>query len=169
MPRPLPRLTLAPLDATERKAFLESQAVEYADEKVRAGIWTRTGSIDRAREEIRTTIAAPWARGGHRFYKGLDESGRRVGWIWVGPVPGGASDAEVRWLYQITVEPTFRGQGYGRALLRATEDELRTVGVRELRLNVFAWNAVAISLYRSSGYDTAVEYDSGFEFLKRLD
>ncbi len=167
MPRSAPRVSLAALNTAERAPFLEAQAAEYADEKARAGVWTREESVGRSREEIRRLLATPSAAP-HRFYQGLDAARRVVGWIWLGPMPGGVSDPAVFWLYQITVAPQLRGQGYGRALLRAAEAEVRALGGREVRLNVFAWNRVALSLYQSSGYETLAEDESGSELRKSL-
>ena len=45
-----------------------------------------------------------------------------------------------------------RGKGYGRALLRAAEEETLRNGVPTLGLNVFGRNHVARKLYESSGY-----------------
>ena len=160
------QVSLVALDAAEHASFLDAQAVEYAEQKARAGVWTRESSLERAREEIRSLLASSSGPPPHRFYRGLDDAGRLVGWVWTGPVPGAAADPAVVWLYQITVAPTLRGRGYGRALLAATEDEVRARGGRELRLNVFAWNGVALSLYRSSGYETVSEDGVGFELRK---
>ena len=54
--------------------------------------------------------------------------------------------------YDLEVEPGHRGQGWGRAVVRAVEDELRGAGVRAVSLNVFGPNHVARSLYESEGW-----------------
>jgi ribosomal protein S18 acetylase RimI-like enzyme len=48
-----------------------------------------------------------------------------------------------------------RGKGYGRALLRAAEEQAAQQGIDTIGLNVFGSNAVARELYQSSGYETA--------------
>ena len=50
------------------------------------------------------------------------------------------------------MEPQHRGRGWGRAVLRAVQDELRDLGVRAVGLNVFGPNATARSLYESEGW-----------------
>lgn len=159
-------IRLLRLSREEREAFLESQVREYADEKSRAGLWTQEESLPKAEEDIRRLLVADGLRA-HRFLKGVLER-RTVGWVWVGPVPGSTPGSMSRWLYQITVEEALRGLGHGRALLAATEAYLRARGVRELRLNVFAWNQVARRLYETAGYAIASRSRAGLEMRKRL-
>jgi len=50
-----------------------------------------------------------------------------------------------------------RGQGFGRALLAAAEEEVRRHGIGALTLNVFGDNPTAISLYTSAGYQVTTQ------------
>jgi GNAT superfamily N-acetyltransferase len=149
----------------DRAKFLERETADYADAKARAGMWPAEDALVRARKEIAEVLAQP---GPHEILKAIDAKGREVGWVWVGPVPEANSPSTIRWLYQITVEKRLRGRGYGRALLAATERWVRGQGASELRLNVFAWNQVAISLYESSGYEVAERAETNLEMRKRL-
>ena len=78
-------------------------------------------------------------------------SGERVGHLWYGP-RSRQPDPDVVWLYDIAVEPELRGRGYGRALLRLLEDEVRASGAARIELNVFGDNLPARHLYESAGY-----------------
>jgi len=152
----------------EREAALEQEAVEYADAKARAGIWPRVEALKRSREEIRGLVGTRPADRGHEFFVGLDTADRRIGWIWLGPVPSSDAPRDTRWLFQIVVDATRRGQGLGRGLLRAAEEHVLETGGTQLALNVFRWNSVAVALYTSSGYDTAFQDEKAFEMRKRL-
>ncbi len=152
----------------ERAAALEAEAIDYADAKARAGIWTHEESAARARAEIQGLVGARPTERGHEFYVALDGSGQRVGWLWIGPVPSEGASADARWLFQIVVDAPLRGRGLGRALLRAAEERVLASGRAELALNVFRWNTVAVALYRSSGYDIAFQDDKALEMRKRL-
>lgn len=55
-------------------------------------------------------------------------------------------------LYSTAVAPERRGNGLGRALLRAAEAAARRRGAAWMRLEVRTDNAAAIELYRSAGY-----------------
>lgn len=57
-------------------------------------------------------------------------------------------------LYSIAVAPSRRGRGHAGRLLAAAEQAAFARGCIELRLEVRADNAVAISFYRSHGYRT---------------
>jgi GNAT superfamily N-acetyltransferase len=77
------------------------------------------------------------------------DDGHRVGHIWFAPsdeVP------ERAWIYDVTVEESERGKGYGRALMRAFELRAREHGFVQAGLNVFGDNLVARTLYESLGY-----------------
>ena len=157
-----------PLSPTELKAFIEMQVEEFAREKVLAGHWTQADARKNSRKSIvRLTGKDPFARG-HRFWKGVDAQGRRLGWIWIGPIPDASPIERGRWLYQITVEVSRRGRGYGRAMLAATERVLAGEGVDALHLNVFAWNTAARSLYDSMGYEIVQESATDAQMRKAL-
>ena len=56
------------------------------------------------------------------------------------------------WVYNIEVDPAFRGRGYGRAAMILAEEEARSRGMTSLGLNVHGQNTVARSMYDSLGY-----------------
>jgi ribosomal-protein-alanine N-acetyltransferase len=60
-----------------------------------------------------------------------------------------AKEAE---LLRIAVDPAWRGQGMGRALLAACETELAASGLRDLHLEVRVSNAAARALYADAGW-----------------
>jgi ribosomal protein S18 acetylase RimI-like enzyme len=83
--------------------------------------------------------------------KGVRGDGTPVGVLWIGLThPRGIPDCA--FLYDIEVEEAYRGAGYGRALLAAGEDGVRSHGVGGLELNVFGDNTRAIRLYDTAGY-----------------
>ncbi|HYT00232.1 MAG TPA: GNAT family N-acetyltransferase [Thermoplasmata archaeon] len=161
-------VSIVRLTTSERNAFLEAEMVRYAEAKSRAGVWTPDEAPARAREEIEQLLHGRPELRGHRFYKALDGSRREIGWAWIGPVPGTEADRRTRWLFQILVKEEFRGQGFGRALLRAAEERAASDGAEMLGLNVWAFNDVARSLYESSGYETVARYPAGTEMRKHL-
>jgi GNAT superfamily N-acetyltransferase len=156
------------MTAAERQAALDGEASEYAEAKSRAGIWAREGSLSRARKEIASTVGSDPDKRGHEFFFGVGGRGQRIGWAWFGPMPGSRLALRKRWLYQIIVDESFRGQGYGRGLLQAVERGLLDEGVVWLHLNVFRWNSVAVELYSSSGYEIVSPGAKGLEMRKRL-
>ncbi len=75
---------------------------------------------------------------------------RKIGVLWFGirrnrTVP----EAYVR---DIVIEASSRHQGYGKQTMLALEEEVRTLGISRISLNVFAHNIRAQNLYERLGY-----------------
>ena len=101
------------------------------------------------------------ATAGHEFRSVVSEAGETVGTLWFA-----AEDEPGRgtaFIWDIVVDPAFRGRGYGRAALDALDRLARSLGYDAVRLHVFADNAVARRLYGSAGY-----VETGVTMLKRL-
>ena len=56
----------------------------------------------------------------------------------------------------VGVSTAHRGQGIGKSLMQHAEAWAQGQGAAELRLNVWAFNSVAMQLYRELGYDLRV-------------
>lgn len=70
------------------------------------------------------------------------------------------------WIDNIAIEPALKGQGLGRALMAAAEDEARRLGLPELRLLTNALMASNIALYRRLGFiETTRREEHGFSRL----
>jgi len=163
---------LESVSPSEYERFVEAQIREFADQKVRAGQWSAEDALGLARHVVEGFLPHEGPRPGHRVWKAVAKSGDHVAWLWIGPPPVKTLDIpSKRWLYQITVEPSLRGNGYGRAALAAGERILVGEGVKELYLNVFSWNTIARSLYDSSGYEVIHdgETDTGMRKTLRVE
>ena len=64
-------------------------------------------------------------------------------------------DGHRGWVYYVATDPDRRGQGFGRAIMNAAEDWLRTAGIAKLQLLVRRDNAKAGAFYGSIGYAEA--------------
>ncbi|MDE3078374.1 MAG: GNAT family N-acetyltransferase, partial [Chloroflexota bacterium] len=62
-------------------------------------------------------------------------------------------DGPHAWISNLTVIPTWRGRGLGRALLAAGLHHLAGRGARSAGLGVDGGNPVPVSLYRSVGFE----------------
>ncbi|GAB7047829.1 GNAT family N-acetyltransferase [Catenuloplanes indicus] len=63
--------------------------------------------------------------------------------------------AEIKRMY---VRPEFRGQGFSRAILAELEELAARAGYRVVRLETGGYLPVAMSLYRSAGYEPIGPY-----------
>ncbi|NJC81988.1 GNAT family N-acetyltransferase [Planosporangium mesophilum] len=144
-------VTLRAMTEDELEARIDDLVDEYALDLHRS----RGLPLDRARTEAQRQTADLLPDGvattGTLMFT-AEAGGAAVGWIWLSlstpHQPGSA------WIYEITVDAEHRGKGYGRALIRAAEDELARRGVTRLALNVFSHNTAAIRLYESVGFHT---------------
>jgi ribosomal protein S18 acetylase RimI-like enzyme len=153
---------LRDVPASRHPDFAHGRLVDFAEAMVLAGEWTAEEAWDLVVPRSEALFAPPRD---HRFREAV-EAGQVVGWAWTGPAP---DDHPGRaWLYQITVDEARRGQGLGRAMLRALERTLAAEGWEECRLNVFRYNLPAISLYRSEGWSVVQGFEASFHMAKRL-
>ena len=56
-------------------------------------------------------------------------------------------------VHDIAVDPSYRGQGVGQALLTALQDYARALGCCKLTLEVLSGNAVAQQSYQRFGFE----------------
>ena len=61
-------------------------------------------------------------------------------------------DGHRGWVYYVTVDPDRRYKSFGRAIMNAAEDWLRTRGILKLQLMVRKENAKVQAFYQSIGY-----------------
>jgi ribosomal protein S18 acetylase RimI-like enzyme len=126
-------------------------ASAYAAEQVAAGNWSPDEALELALQGNAAFLPEGLATPDMLLLKGMRGDGTSVGVLWIAlKHPRGIPDCA--FLHDIEVEEAYRGAGYGRALLNAAEDIVRSHGVGKLELNVFGDNARAIRLYETAGY-----------------
>jgi putative acetyltransferase len=67
-------------------------------------------------------------------------------------------DAETGELKRMYMAPTVRGQGLGRRLVAALENEARSLGAKRLILETGIRQSAAIALYRKCGFESIPLY-----------
>ncbi len=70
-------------------------------------------------------------------------------------------------LHRLCVHPDFQGRGVARQAMDYLENEVRTRGIRTIRLDAFSQNPTALHLYESRGYQKAgeISYRKGLFYL----
>ncbi|PSM41241.1 GNAT family N-acetyltransferase [Streptomyces dioscori] len=119
------------------------------------------GRLDRAvwsyRHAVRPREQPPYEpffddRFGPRDHLVAELGGRLAGYVRLGfPTPL-ASNAHVRQIQGLAVADEVRGNGVGRALVRAAVEEARRQGARRITLRVLGHNTPARRLYESEGF-----------------
>ncbi|GIF78492.1 hypothetical protein Asi02nite_80100 [Asanoa siamensis] len=110
----------------------------------------------RAAEGVKRNLPDGLGTPRHHIFTAESTAGEPVGAAWIGPDPY-RPESDALWLYDIRVLDDLRGQGYGAAILRATEEWCRAAGADQIGLNVFGDNSRAITLYATSGYTVVAQ------------
>lgn len=71
-------------------------------------------------------------------------------------------------VHVVATLPAYHGRGYARILMEACVEAARAAGMRSLRLDVFAHNARARSLYESCGFEYRGEFPLVYDDLSTV-
>jgi GNAT superfamily N-acetyltransferase len=140
-----------PMSDEEYPTWRAQHVADYAEDMARnAGVDAAT-LMEQSEREQSELLPEGLRTPGHRLVIAEDPAtGQQVGWLWLGDRKSDAG--HVAWVYDIVVEESVRGGGYGRAILAQAEVLAREMGLNRIELNVFADNGAARALYESSGY-----------------
>lgn len=144
-------LSLQPMTAERFVSWNEHQITAFAQDKIDAGNWPEAGALERSAEENARLLPQGLETPGHNLFVGMVD-GREVGSLWLFTDP--ALTPPETFIYDIEIEPGERGHGFGRELLEAAESWCADHSIATLRLHVFGFNEIAISLYQSAGFET---------------
>lgn len=129
----------------------------YLAELVRSGMSPKEAEENADRNLARTFPDGIPVEGQHIGHVVVD--GQDVGVLWLGL----AGDEPDRWyVYDVEIDEDKRGRGFGRQAMLLAES-FREHGAVTLGLNVFGFNSIARSLYRSLGYE-----ESAVQMRKKL-
>jgi ribosomal protein S18 acetylase RimI-like enzyme len=149
-----PSVTLTSMSETEYAAFYERLIVNYAADMAAAGgidlEVARQQSIDQTSSLLTDGRTSP----GHHLLTATTASAVGILWLFVGPSAAGTR----AFVYDVEVNEGHRGQGLGRAIMEGASEIAARDGAGYIGLNVFGFNDVAISLYRSMGYKVEFEF-----------
>lgn len=146
-PGPVP--SLRPMTEAEFESWRQLAIINHAQQ-----MSTATGrDLEVSREEASQLLRKVLVRGletpGMNFFVLVDDAGRIVGWLWLGSSP---QDADAGFVWDIIIDESHRGRGYGRAAMVAAERFFAQQGKLRMGLQVAAGNHVARHLYESLGY-----------------
>ena len=142
---------LVPLSTEHFPDWLRACTEEYASDLVATGL-----SPDVAKRQAAATLASAFPAAAptpsNAVFAIAHDSTPRVGSVWVGR--DHSDDPASWWVWDIVVDPAFRGRGLGRTAMQLAEEYARSQGARTLGLSVFGFNTAARGLYESLGYET---------------
>jgi len=143
-------IRLRPMTAAEFEAWRARLIPSYTVAHQRTGGWNAEQAKTLAERKTDQLLPAGPETPGMLLLSAESRDGALLGMVWIALDHPSAGFA---WIYEIEILQEHRGQGHGRALLQAAEQESARHGITEIGLNVFGPNVVARSLYDSSGYE----------------
>lgn len=132
----------------EFETYSRSSTADYALEVARNTGVAEADALAEAERITAETLPDGVRTSGQLLMIAEGADGERVGHLWLAHRP----ESSMVFIYDIEVETSLRGHGYGRRLLELIDDEARAIGAIKVELNVFADNEVARHLYESAGY-----------------
>ena len=82
-----------------------------------------------------------------------DVGGRIAGYLFYGCSSPLILKEDICRIFDLYVKPEFRGRGIGKRLLEAAINEIKSRGIKTIRIDVISSNERAINLYRKFGFE----------------
>ncbi|RWZ58649.1 GNAT family N-acetyltransferase [Halobacillus fulvus] len=139
-------IELRKMDDEEYKDYLRSAIRNYAEEHTKAGTWKADEALGEAEKQYEELLPNGLDTDNHHLYT-IYHQNEAVGVIWL----AGKADNK-GFIYDFNIEEAYQGHGYGKQAMKKIETVARDLGLRSIKLNVFAHNEVARSLYEKAGY-----------------
>ena len=126
-------------------AQLEVRAYRDTDEAAVVALWSRLFPETREWNQPAAYIRRKLAVQRELFLVGAIEA-RAVATVLAG------YDGARGWVYHLAVAPEHRRRGFGRAMMAAAEERLRTLGCPKINLQIMRTNAEVVRFYERIGY-----------------
>jgi ribosomal protein S18 acetylase RimI-like enzyme len=148
-----PSVTLRPMTIVEFDAWRDVAIRQHAEQTSRATGRSLEASLDDAAELLPKVLVDGINTRGMDFFVIVDVDDQEIGWLWIGSSP---DDPEAGFVWDIIIEQSRRGRGYGRAAMLAAEQFFAAKGKVRIGLQVAARNDVARRLYEAMGYQVTM-------------
>ncbi|MFC4158581.1 GNAT family N-acetyltransferase [Chitinimonas lacunae] len=144
-------VVLRAMQENDFRRYLDAAVVDYATDKLKAGVWSKEEALEKARSEHRALLPQGLATPDHYLFNlYAEEEQTEVGMLWFGICEqGGQREAFV---YDIAIDPKWRRMGYATQAFLALEQRVRQMGLDAIGLHVFGHNKGAFALYEKLGY-----------------
>jgi ribosomal protein S18 acetylase RimI-like enzyme len=153
------------MDEGEWDAWFAAALTSYADDLVALGGLDPVEAEAKARQDQEELLPQGRATPGHHFFF-LEAVGERVGSLWVAEER--RETGPLLWVYDLWIEPTARGRGFGRQAMLLAEQEARHLDQERIGLHVFRDNHAARALYLSLGYEVTTASERSEQLAKVL-
>ena len=147
-----PDLTVRSVDESRYPAWLEKAKAGYLHDLRASGLSEEQARAKSDADHVQL-LPQGAATPGVALRELYGADGAPLGSLWLALRQRDLPDGRpLAWVMTVEVAPDRRGRGHGRTLMLLAERECAAAGVRDVGLNVFSSNEVAIGLYTSLGY-----------------
>jgi ribosomal protein S18 acetylase RimI-like enzyme len=140
-------VTLVEMTQQEMDEYLTDAIQCLADELMQANAWSPEQSLATAVQSFDTALPGSVVGSANQFLQTIIADGQKVSILWYGLRQGREA-----FVWDILIYPILRNHGFAKQALLAMEQELKTMQVTRIVLNVFAHNTLAAHLYSTIGY-----------------
>jgi len=140
-------VTLVKMTQPELDEYLQTAIQTLADDLMHANGWSAERSMASSLQSFNALLPDRLVDSPNQFLRTIVADGKKVGILWFG-----IRAENEAFVWDILIHPLHRNRGFGRAAMRAMEDELRKMSVGSVILNVFAHNSPALKMYATLGY-----------------
>lgn len=145
-------IKLVPMTEKDFQEYYKMSIVNYAAEKVKAGNWVESESIELAQKAFADLLPDGLTTKDNYFASIMNEKlNSQIGYMWYAVKKIGTEQAV--FLYDFVIFENCRRQGYGVQALNALEEKAKEINAAKIMLHVFGHNLPAINLYKKVGYN----------------
>ena len=130
-------------NSSDRKALLSFMHKTYQE---------LCPSADRL--HLKETVHQLWSEHTWFWVVSVPAESEPIGCLWLGSATDPLTGDGYPHIFLLYVDPSYRYQGVGSALMEHAEQWSRSKGYRRVGIQVFAENVSALSLYKKLGYCT---------------
>ena len=128
-------LKLIALDDAPFREYRKQLVRDYAQDKVRAGVWSGAEAEGRASRDLDQLLREGPATRDHFLYSVRDDSvPAEVGIVWIEVRDSGVG--RTLWIYDIIIHEQFRRRRYARRTLELIDEKARVLDAARVELHV---------------------------------
>jgi ribosomal protein S18 acetylase RimI-like enzyme len=142
-------ISINPMSEKQFNSFLKTSIDNYAQEKIKAEGLSHEDGYKIANSSFDSLLPKKLLTDDQYLYFVFNHD-QEIGWLWFGKKVEGLRI--FGYIYDIYLLPEHRGKGYGKNLMSVIESEIKSLGFKTIRLQVFGHNTIAQKLYLNSGF-----------------
>lgn len=149
---PTNMVNLRRMSKLEYDDYYKESLQSLVDELARAYDLSQSEALKIAKKSFDTLLPDGHPAAPDQFLYVIEESRQIIGVLWFGI----KRDRQIpeAYVWDIVIKPIFRGKGFGKQAILALEEEVKSMGLSRISLNVFGHNDVAQRMYKRLAYRT---------------